>query len=620
MRLADKDPAAALEFLPTWERSAHRLIWRLYLFCCQSKVVPALRACRAILSTPQDELFLTSSCREVFCLIQSRWNDLPEQGRIDIEANLCNGPPPSAFREGSDIEKLIDHSIFEIFSQMIQCGIKIGRRAQQVLEDIRIRRPSWRVRPSQQAGFHIWHGRTSDLPAAEAGRTEANDAHVGDDKDGAKLLPDNNPDDDWRTEWQLEPDASLKSVLDLADAGSYQNSKWSYLLASAYPQLNDHTKTAVAARVASMPETQFDGLIYEISWWLKDNYWPEPNATFWIIWDKIADHVDRLTFNITDKNDMVQLTSIEPIGLLVEVLVRQLTVAPNEPTTRQEIEARLNLLNSMEGDKLLQAQFRLAQYGSRLFDFAPDWTTAYLLPLFSWSSPVAPTVWSARSFSNYIGSVRMFAALKEPFLLLFERQDMPVERQAKFGEWLTVMLIENRTANTGFDLSLSEARSALRKAFDETRTQVAHRLAVEMARSPEDQKRATWTNIVGPVFKGLWPQDIDLRSSRHTYKFVQILCASGDAFPDAVNTILRYIEPEPSDRSTTIFSLKEADDIVISSAPQKVLELTWAIVRGSPRGSVPILRPLLNRLQKTCPEVSNTELFKRLMSLGSPYY
>jgi hypothetical protein len=52
----------------------------------------------------------------------------------------------------------------------------------------------------------------------------------------------------------------------------------------------------------------------------------------------------------------------------------------------------------------LLARVRLSAPVAFLFERAPKWTTANLLPLYISSSPEALTMWSARKYSNHIGS------------------------------------------------------------------------------------------------------------------------------------------------------------------------------------------------------------------------
>ena len=63
---------------------------------------------------------------------------------------------------------------------------------------------------------------------------------------------------------------------------------------------------------------------------------------------------------------------------------------------------------------------------------APDWTTSHLIPFFSWSSPDANAMWSARKYSSHIGSPALFEATKTAFLEMFSRQETPSDHLRTF--------------------------------------------------------------------------------------------------------------------------------------------------------------------------------------------
>src|SRR5260370_680797 len=92
-----------------------------------------------------------------------------------------------------------------------------------------------------------------------------------------------------------------------------------------------------------------------------------------------------------------------------------------------------------------------------------------------------------------------------------------------------------------------------------------HRSAVGLApgrceRAPAEQKLARWRTVVGPVFQGIWPLDVELQTSAATFKLVQILLATGDAFPEAADIIIPFIRPDDPREQATVFSIAEAPD------------------------------------------------------------
>ncbi|BAV50423.1 hypothetical protein MesoLj113a_70550 [Mesorhizobium sp. 113-1-2] len=81
------------------------------------------------------------------------------------------------------------------------------------------------------------------------------------------------------------------------------------------------------------------------------------------------------------------------------------------------------------------------------------------------------------------------------------------------------------------------------------------------------EKLKTWREVVGPVFRGTWPLDAELQTPRANFKLVQMLRATGDAFPEAVDDVIPLITQEPAVRGTTVFSLRDADPALYKLAP-----------------------------------------------------
>jgi hypothetical protein len=278
--------------------------------------------------------------------------------------------------------------------------------------------------------------------------------------------------------------------------------------------------------------------------------------------------------------------------------------------------ARLDRLVDAPGRPGKLARIRLAAEVSYLFERAPKWTKAKILPLFEWSCADAVDAWSSRKYSNYIGSPELFGLLKRPFLEMFERTDVPLEDLRTFADWLTLILMANKGGNS-YPLAPSEARSAVRRAGVEVLSSVGHRLAIEMEAAKQGEKRELWRTVIAPVFQEIWPLDVELQSRASTFKLVQILRATGEAFHEAADVIIPFIRPDDSHYQTSIFSIAEAPEALYASSPTKMLELVSAVVGDAPPGSVYGLGKALSRISAIEPGLANTRKFQRLLGYAS---
>jgi hypothetical protein len=309
-----------------------------------------------------------------------------------------------------------------------------------------------------------------------------------------------------------------------------------------------------------------------------------------------------------------------PAGHLAEVLIKRMTKGENGEEMPDALRQRFNRLASALGRFGELARVRFAAAVSSLFERAPIWTAERIVPLFDWNSPEAANVWNGRRYSSYIGSPRLFELTKTPFLEPFGRREITEDDLRVYGEWLAIIVMANQSENAGYPITPTEARSALRAAGPRALSSVAHRLAVE---TKPEEKIAHWQNVVGSVFESIWPLDAELQSPSSTFKLVQILLATGDAFSQAADIIIPFIQAEDPRLHTSVYSISIVDsvysisivdDVTYASSPQKMLDLIAAVVGDAPTRSVYGLMNALDRIREHAPHLANTKRFQRLVT------
>jgi hypothetical protein len=221
-------------------------------------------------------------------------------------------------------------------------------------------------------------------------------------------------------------------------------------------------------------------------------------------------------------------------------------------------------------------------------------------------------MWSARKYANYIGSRKLFALTKKPFLELFSRQDVPVEDVRVFSEWLAITLLAKQAKSTDYPLTTTEVRSVLRASGNESLWSFAHRLAVEMESAKPAEEISVWQTIVGPVFEGAWPIDAELQTSHLTFKLVQLLLATGQAFAKAAPVVIPFIRPEDRRAHSSVFSISEADPEIYGVAPDQMLNLLAAVGGDAPNGSLYGMGKALEKLREKAPSLASTKAFQKL--------
>lgn len=289
-RLATKSPSIALAVAKRWNDSPFRLTRRLAMFTFSNPAVPGSLAADILIGLPSGELFLTNSSVEVYRLIRARWTDFPADKQQQILLRVREGPPRNWFREGTEIDRNVDRSRYDFLSVMSGEGIEIGPEAEKMLADISERWPQWQPKPSEQAGFHIWH------------ESDFREPHGGADK--LKDVPDNElvakarkiaaaaafmEGDTWQELCFSSPDRALRGLDAAAMCGDWPKEYWEQLLWSQTAYADAGTEQRISECLLEWPSDNFGTIAAVASSWLHGHTKTLSDALLWPLWDRIAD-------------------------------------------------------------------------------------------------------------------------------------------------------------------------------------------------------------------------------------------------------------------------------------------------------------------------------------------
>jgi len=609
-RLARKDSQRALAQFSRWEASPRRLVRRLAAFAAADSTVPPNRAARVLITLPAEDLFLTGSTVEVYRLIDARWSDFAPEEQRAIEKRIVEGPPPDRFRE--DREGNVDRCRFDLLGHLERSEIRLSAEAQAVLADIRNRWPQWRLRSKERAGFHYWLESTSGVVGDPAKLSDIPDDQLVTAAKRVAASAGLREGDAWEALCQSDVPRALRGLEARAAAGEWPTWAWRPFLWAAPKQTNADDAKAIARLLLEWPEADFSEITGDASWWLNETAGIIDEELLWPIWDRLAE-VSIHETKAAHMEDALTESMNHPAGRLAEVLRKKLMAGAEKGEPSESLRTRLEKLITAKGDFGRLARVRLAVEVSLLFERAPEWTKEKIVPLFDWSSPEAHAAWSALRYARYIGSPDLFRLMKKSFLQLFGRIDVPDEELRIFTDWLTAIMIANQSEAADYPVSPTEARSALRQAGAKSLSSVGHRLALEMERAKADEKTSKWREVVGPVFQSIWPLDVELQTSASTFKLVEILCASGAAFPEAAEVIMPFIRPDEPQHQMSIYMLSEADDVLFSSSPERMLDLVAAVVEEAQAQNAFGLGKALDRIRGHAPQLANTKKFQKLI-------
>jgi hypothetical protein len=289
-RLASKSPAKARALAEAWRDSPFRLMWRLALFAAVNPALSADFAANMLVALPVRELFLSSSNVEIHRLIRARWSEFPKPRRSKVLRRLREGPLRTWFREGSDIDRAVDHSRYEILSLMTNDGFDIGAAGRALLAKISARYSEWKPKPAEQAGFHVWHETGWRDVVGDANKLKnVPDGNLVSEAKTIAANADFREGDNWQAISLSDPDRALRGLDAAASGGDWTVGFWEQLLWSRTPYADFGTETRIAQLLLGWPADFFAPVSAAASSWLNDHAKTLPNDLLWPLWDRIAD-------------------------------------------------------------------------------------------------------------------------------------------------------------------------------------------------------------------------------------------------------------------------------------------------------------------------------------------
>jgi hypothetical protein len=615
--LIQKNARKARAILREWESSDLRLVHRLAIYAAADSKIPPSQAADVLIKLPQGELFLTNSKVEVHRLVRSRWSEFPPKRRAALEKRILEGPPAKWFKEGADISSPMDSCRFELLLDLERSKVPMGTEAAELLGQIRKRHPRWRDAEPEKVGFTIWQGdvtsavgskeKLSSVPSnqlIQAAKKVAAEAGI---MDG----------DSWQGLCQAEPITAFRGIENAPASERWHEWAWRPLLWAATNITDANELNRIGGLLAKWPKkASFAETAPGAAFWMDQLSEKLRAPILWAVWDLIEQRSPRRTESLG--KDAYAAALNDASGHLASVLLKRTPRPKTNAELGKQLRIRYERLIRGKDLSALLARVRLSAAIAFLFQRAPKWTTANLVPSFSWDSPDAPVMWAARKYSNHIGSSEFFGLTKKPFLELFSRPDLPEEDLRTFSDWLAAILLANQAGRADYPLTTTEVRSVLRRAGHSSLSSFASRLATEMKSAASAEKAKVWSAIVGPVFRGAWPLDVELQTSMATFRLVQILLATGAAFGDAATEILPFIRSESQRQHTSIYSISETSEELYGVAPEKMLDLLVAIAGDAPQRSLFGLAKALEKLKGKSPGLGHTKAFQKLLSQAMP--
>jgi hypothetical protein len=203
-------------------------------------------------------------------------------------------------------------------------------------------------------------------------------------------------------------------------------------------------------------------------------------------------------------------------------------------------------------------------------------------------------------------------------LVAFERGTLSDgDLEGLMAQLLTVAIGRSRGEANEYELTPGEVKRALGASSPGVRRNASWqfwRLMGEREGNPLD-KDMRWRDLVGPLFREIWPLDARLRDDGSSHNLVLMALECGEAFEDAVNAIIDFVVPHRQFQISHSLRLEPEHDQLLYRYPKSFLRIASALIDPAIHPITSDLPEFLDACVNADGSVVNEPSYIRLYSL-----
>jgi hypothetical protein len=632
-RLATYDVAAARAELEAWPKDESFFFDKLRVWAWRREdLATAARVADDLLAMSEQAFWGDRRDREFLLTLKERWGQFEATQRLLIEARLVAGP---AIEEGETAQ---DHAQRRAVSSATRLGWL-------QLQGCALSQPTLDALPALRAGHPRW--------------TPAWDEHAADSWEGGSWTVQEDPDPEPLL---TAPMAQLAEIAEAAEgrdefgprravpfrgllakrparalaiigyehrAGRPPQRLWSQLLTNNDTPLTPRLRRLIAGRLLQLPDAMLIALRFETARWIDAQLvalQAGDQALAWKLWDRhfqalVAGGESAVRSSISvSGGHMPHLRSrktIEhainsPVGVLAQALLKILESRKprSNAALPKDIETRFDQVLTAPhegGDHAVSVLCRATWW---LDAVNADYVTRQITPLFQLAHPRAEAAWSGYLAAGKLLSPTRFGDLKAAFLDLFGvAANWPWAKPAlaRMADFLVVMSLER---SRGY-VTLAETRRALQRGGEEAMMGAINSLYRRL-----NADKRTWPPIKR-FLTSAWPRELRLNTTALSKRLADLPVMTGEAFPDAVETVLPLLRPVDQLNSFLYRATREKDEAPspVERFPRACLKLLDAVIAPSPPRPPHDLARVLEAIAEASPDLRTTLAWKRLITL-----
>jgi hypothetical protein len=630
-RVAGRDAARARQFVQSWTEAPYLLTQRLALFAYEHAVFTPQEAAAAVRQL-DDRTFWESGVRvELMRLLVARWEQFEPSDREAIEGRLRAGEPrhlypPDTFDTDDEWRSVVDSSVFRCLHRITAAGHNLAPESEQLLREVSARHTKWKPSAGDRDDFHFWSESITGPDGEPALLASVADERLV--KEAMKLQRERyfEQGDVWRVFCSADPDRALRGLVLESDNGEWNVEAWRCLLWAATDKGDATFQGMLAGRILAMPEGPLKELLPVATSWLQRrrqllaNTDQPGGAWFYRLWDRLADLTyDNAEAAQDDGDDLASESLNRPGGMLAWSLLDALSGPKPHRNSGLGIalKPRFDRLSAAGGRPGLLARVYLARSLAYIDAIDPDWTEQHFTPRLSWDHAESLPMWRSYAHGS-IASARLFNALKPAMLDAFDRRRLSDDEfEGIISNLLSVLIWHQRGKAPEHQLTPVELRRALTVGPSSARRNVAWNLWRMMgsAEGEPADKTARWREVIGPVFRDIWPLDARLRSKGATTNLVLMALECDAAFPEAVEAILDVLVPYELYQIDHSLRLESQHKELVLRHPLAAVKLANALIDPNALAMPTDLAAFLQECLAADPAVANDPAYVRLYGL-----
>jgi hypothetical protein len=548
--------------------------------------------------------------REVFRLLVALAPDLSPAESEKLQRAIMLGPPTRMFaqnREAETLRRVVDREIWRRLTAIRDAGGILVPDAANHLQSLGKTYPNWTA-SNERDEFPVWMGSDGTWRTHSITPTTV--------KDIVKWLQENrradnfDREDDWRERCRNDFKRTTTALLFLARRGDWLTDRWRQALqAWAEPHLVARSWRVAAKPLADAPDSVIQTLDHSIAWWLKavGKLGVEQHDLFFMLIQRILD--TRPDEVVEHEYDAITVAINHPVGIATEAVLELWYYGGLEDNQglRDEFAAVFSRICDLSIARFRHGRVLLSTNAITLFRVDQTWTRQFLLSQFDWqrSLPVATVAWT-----GYLWSPRLFRplleSLKDEFLETARHYEKLGPVAGQYAALLTVVALDE-----GSTYTRAELRAATVLLPQEGLVRAAQ-ILIDRLQGAADRRVEYWQNRAKPYLIAVWPRSHDVRTTQVTDKLAQLIVASGDAFPDAFETLRGWLLPVQYFEHTAgdLFNAGHCE-----AFPRDALGFLDLIVSGEHAWGAKELRKCLVSIRTAWPQAIQDQRFVRLETI-----